>query len=293
LPFDEFVDKVRAEMVRKGLHRAGTPLEPRIVEELRDLHTAAVRAYRVGGPEEVDRMLGGRRRNPYPDWEQRDEPIALARNVVNAMLKAGLVTDDGARVVEIMVRRLSLSESEALDIVNEASRGGAPASGRAIADVLRARTGTPESAEVTRQLTDYRLEHIADEFGPGGKYARKNPLDLATVLGAGILAGVASGVTQPYVTRHVYGEGALGAVANPTERFYVAPDDYPTAGPGSGWWSVYDSVTREKMNLQPGTFNWRHRSQAKAQRIADKLNRDWAAGKIRVIPDGETGRGAA
>jgi hypothetical protein len=199
-----------------------------------------------------------------------------------------------------------------------------------------------------------------------------NPIDLATVIGVGVLAGAVQGVVEPYVTRHVYGRGAApagtadnpgsgmyllqvfgkgylaggkavtparmhapglvarythdprkalrvslhtaeqmqrthggqfaavpveealragptssggGPAENPGgERFYAADDDWPLQAAGK-WWAVYDSVTGEKMNVKGYGERPVYGSERLARKAADKLNRDWAAGRIKVIPE--------
>jgi len=51
----------------------------------------------------------------------------------------------------------------------------------------------------------------------GRRAGERNPLDMATVLAVGVLAGAVQGVVEPYVTRHVYGvgSGVAEAVSNP------------------------------------------------------------------------------
>jgi hypothetical protein len=71
---------------------------------------------------------------------------------------------------------------------------------------------------------------------------------------------------------------------NPGARFYVAEDDWPLGN--NVWWAVYDSVTREKMNLKGRGQRPVYGSERLAQRAADRLNEDWAAGKIEVIAEG-------
>jgi hypothetical protein len=68
-------------------------------------------------------------------------------------------------------------------------------------------------------------------------------------------------------------------------RFYVAPDDWPLAG-GRKWWAVYDTVTREKMNVKGHGERPVYGSERLAQKAADKLNKEWAAGKIEVVAEG-------
>jgi hypothetical protein len=115
-----------------------------------------------------------RRSNPngYPDWSQRDEQIALARDAVSKLLRDGLIKDDASiRVVELIIRRASLSESEIFDVVGEAAqRSGGAATSQSIADVFQERRAG-DNIEVARRLSQYRIDHIADDFVPGGKYA--------------------------------------------------------------------------------------------------------------------------
>jgi hypothetical protein len=70
-------------------------------------------------------------------------------------------------------------------------------------------------------------------------------------------------------------------------RFYAAPDDWPLAG-GGKWWAVYDTVTREKMNVKGYGERPVYGSERLAQKAADKLNKDWAAGKIEVVAEGKS-----
>jgi hypothetical protein len=63
LPFEEFVGRVRDKMVRHHIHPAGQPLEPDIVEALRELYDEAAEVYRSGGPEAIGEWMR-RRKNP-------------------------------------------------------------------------------------------------------------------------------------------------------------------------------------------------------------------------------------
>jgi hypothetical protein len=70
-------------------------------------------------------------------------------------------------------------------------------------------------------------------------------------------------------------------------RFYVREDDWPLQQ-ARQWWCVYDSVTGEKMNVKGRGERPVYGSERLAQRAADKLNKDWAAGKIEVVAEGKS-----
>ena len=86
------------------------------------------------------------------------DPIALASDVVRQLLRDGVVDDSGAQVMELIIRRMSLSNAEASQIANEARRlAGAPASGNAVADVYR----TLDRATMEANA-DMRLARLAE-----------------------------------------------------------------------------------------------------------------------------------
>lgn len=174
LPFPEFVEKVRAEMVRRGHHGSG-PLEPELVDTLRVMHDEALQAYQAGGPDAVDAALKG---------------------------------------------------------------------------------------------------------------VRRNPLDLATIIGVGVLAGATQAIAQPWVTKHIFKvdappEPVMGVVGNPAgnARFYAAPLT-------GNKWEIRDCVTAERIGKRTYT-------RAAAVKAADKLNKDWAAGRIEVVAEGQSNPASA
>ena len=441
LPFDEFVDKVRAEMVRKGLHTAGTPLEPQIVEALRDQYTAASGAYREGGPDEVDRMLGrgrgrGRGRNPLDlativgvgvlagAVQGVVEPY-VTRHVygrgvapVGTMANPKPVSEMSAPEINRSLDKLAAEGSRLTHEMIEAGRGNErPSEYMEMTDPLSVRLRSNlerRSAlriEVERRYGPGAPSRLPPRFGPikgrmvnpgklpkvllnkwynaGAAHGRaqsqhESPLPVGQVYFgvwikspestspdipedalfeafsegyyAALRAGPARGsnpvgparwihlkphqvpkyagekcfecvkgkgwgaATQPVTdlcteieydgqgrqtgvrTRYYCAEHApkrnpqsphykdhpgSDEQANPSTepRFYAAPDDWPLKS-GRKWWAVYDSVTREKMNVRGYGQRPVYGSERLAQKAAGKLNRDWAAGKIEVIPEG-------
>jgi hypothetical protein len=69
-----------------------------------------------------------------------------------------------------MTRRMSMSEPDVRELVSEAG-GGQPATAKQIADTFQSRVSGKGDA-LARQLSDYRIDHMADDFKPGGKYHR-------------------------------------------------------------------------------------------------------------------------
>lgn len=104
---------------------------------------------------------GKRRSNPYPDLSRRDEPITLVRPVIAKLNQAGLLDGDAAeRTVELMTRRMSLSETDVFDVVRDAAqRSGGRATSQAIANVFRERL-EGNGREIAEQLATYRIQHI-------------------------------------------------------------------------------------------------------------------------------------
>lgn len=110
-------------------------------------------------------------RASYPHMSAKNEPIALLRDVVPKLMEEGAVTEDGGRMVEVMGRKATMSEPEIREIVMEAQRqSGGPATGKAIADIYKSKLATEQNKAIQKELADYRLEHMADDFKPGGKY---------------------------------------------------------------------------------------------------------------------------
>lgn len=115
-------------------------------------------------------LHAGDQRMPYPHISAIKEPTALVKDVLATL--GGRLTDDGARTVEMMIRRSGMSEGEAADIVAAAAKDG-KANAAAVAEEYKRRVGTPEAKATADQLADYRLNHMGDDFNPGEKYSKK------------------------------------------------------------------------------------------------------------------------
>lgn len=345
LPFDEFVGQVRDKLVRRGLHKAGVPLETMIVEALREQWDTARAAYQEGGPGAVDRALRGK------------NPLDLA-TIVGVGILAGAVQG----VVEPYVTRHvygqgsgpvgAMADNPGREYLLQVFGKGYLAGGKAVTPgkmfapglvpsythdprkALRVSLDTAEQMQRTHggQFAAVPVEEALragptsiDSGGPTDNPGNPHPFPILAKVGQQYLArsektpgGIADFYTDTpaeakrlnYWDAREYQErrAAKGlpraeflpvATAferwrkgNPGERFYAAPDDW-TLQTGRSWWAVYDTVTGEKMNVKGYGERPVYGSERLAQKAADKLNRDWAAGKIRVIPEGEGGSHAA
>lgn len=198
LTFDEFVSKVRAEMVRTGQLVKDKPLAPIVVDTLRVMYDEAGRAYREGGPEAVDEALRGVRRNPgdYPVYRAKVSFQYGVKGERKAAIAEGTIWEKvsgGARFVagsDIPERYVTLGE----------------------------RKGHRWGSRMLK-LTQEQLDQVMELVQTPNPACEPNPIDMATVLAVGVLAGAVQGVVGPYVTRHVYGVGSGegGAVGNPSD----------------------------------------------------------------------------
>lgn len=87
----------------------------------------------------------------------------------------------------------------------------------------------------------------------GGK--RRNPIDMITLLGLGVIAGAVQGVVEPYVTKHVYGVGSGTAAENPSNKYAFIAWHYPSHGitpgtPSFGRRMTVRQATEENLDLE-------------------------------------------
>lgn len=64
-------------------------------------------------------------------------------------------------------------------------------------------------------------------------------------------------------------------------RYFVGLDDWPLRS-SRKWWSIYDALTGDKVNLTGKTGGWRIGSEAKSAKLAAKLNAAPLAPKVQV-----------
>ena len=226
LPEREFLERSRRALVARGMHRAGQPLEPRIEDALRAQHAEAVEVYGRGGPEAVDEWVkgvtggGGRRGNPG----------GVAEAVANAVHRYNTLNEATRNAARDQHRYWTVEE---LGAVRSALDGlMAILADAGFRQSYSGRDGRPlpssgkayESRYGHVQLSEGGAHTAAHaSFTPSGelKTLRRtsatragirsridNPIDMITLLGAGVIAGAVQGIVEPFVTRyatrHVY-----------------------------------------------------------------------------------------
>lgn len=96
------------------------------------------------------------------------EQSVLARNFIDPRLRSGELDDSGGRAMELAIRRMSLSEPEAEEVVRRA-RGSstAPANGQQIGDALKELAGQhPDWGEHALEIGTQRIERMTDDLKP-------------------------------------------------------------------------------------------------------------------------------
>src|SRR5579883_562188 len=90
------------------------------------------------------------------------EPIALANELVGRLKSGGYITDDGGRLLEMVIRRSGLSWSESIGLVKAAKKTDGKADAKAISDAYQKKYGSEKAQEQLRHRHDVRLEHLHD-----------------------------------------------------------------------------------------------------------------------------------
>lgn len=174
--------RVEASARLAGANRRGQEIDPRVAESewdrifvvhgLRNYGAPVQRSMRDSFMTAFWRGAARGLANPAVRLGRGLDEIALAVDTVPRLTRERLLDDSGARVMELVIRRMSLSVDEAEQIAKEASRrDGGPASGKRVAEVFQ---------ELDRGVMDMnaaqRLERLAN---PAGK-VEKNPKPAVT-----------------------------------------------------------------------------------------------------------------
>lgn len=228
LPFHEYIAKVQFELERRGLHPKGQPLESHAMDALRVVYDEAVEEYRRGGPDAVDEWVKGyqgkRKGNPeLPEflWAIDQGKILFyalhhARYEVHEdWLGSPKWKWDAKNSKLCRGRLLAYPETKELYISSYKTTSVCP-----MAKV--------KSAFQTHfsQYADYVWTSDSAKNPRCG-----NPIDMLTLLGAGVIAGAVQGIVEPYVTKHVYGvenpihEKGIGRAEAQGRAMYVDTDD--------------------------------------------------------------------
>lgn len=214
LPVDEHLERVRQALIARGLQRADRPLSPAVEAALRAQHAEAVEVYRRGGPDAIDEWVraqtqtgsGKRRRNPidlmgvgnleYPEylWAIDHGKILFYHPHGGRYEKHEdwLGSDkwkwDAKRSRLCRGRIMAITNERALYISRYPMIGSCPM------DKIK--------AAFQRHYTQYADWPWTSDSATNPRCG--NPIDLITLLGAGVIAGAVQGIVEPYVTRHVY-----------------------------------------------------------------------------------------
>ena len=206
---EELADRVRSHDHRVHVERALRTGKPVPTEVLADYP-----GLRAGNPGAVKRFLGGA--TPKPP-KRSDWPIGKA---LDQAYKAGLHHGDTGAFEDwlektglagrgpLLQAKLEREFRRAVEGEPERMVGYKGATISLLPDGEWSASIEPESRfdglTEAKQFVDAALRG-------------RNPIDMATVLAVGVLAGAVQGVVEPYVTKHVYGRGVapMGTVANP------------------------------------------------------------------------------
>jgi hypothetical protein len=225
LPFPEYADKVQAELERRGLHPKGRPLESRVMDVLRVVYDEAVEEYRRGGPGAVDEWAKGYQgRKSNPELQEWMWAVQGRKILFSAPLEGPHAPD-----YENHAEWLGLPDVSD----RQKSSYGRVLAYRQYGEVelyIGSYASDAPKFPIDRVKAEFKRTHPRYANYPWSDDSAKNPrcgnpLDIATVLGVGVIAGAVQGVVEPYVTKHVYGTGsgpAVGVSHNPSG---MTPDE--------------------------------------------------------------------